>query len=131
MTELRELEELMDQVRKRSERRCRKLQSEIDSYKVDLARMTDAYAAADKSHATLLANYRDLETLYSRMRVERTEQCEDVAACQRTIHGLSTGQKVAFAAGWQNATGYYSGKQIWNLERCWEQFLKDKEEVAK
>ena len=96
MSELRELEERMDQydqVRERIERRCRKLQSEIDSYKVEI----------------------------QRLRVEHTEPCEDVAASQ----------KVAFEVGWQGATGYYSGKQVWNLERCWEQFLKDKEEEAK
>ena len=39
--------------------------------------------------------------------------------------GSKTAERVAFVSGWQNATGHYSGKQVWDLERCWEQHQRD------
>ena len=103
------------ELRHAAERHISKLQSEIDSYKVEGRRLIEDGDAKDRA--------------IQRLRVERTELCDDIAACHRTIHSLSTGYRVAFTSGWSNATGHYSGKQAWNLERCWEQFLKDKEEV--
>lgn len=42
-----------------------------------------------------------------------------------SMRGSKTAERVAFATGWQNATGHYSGRQSWNMERCWEQYQKD------
>ena len=110
MNDLRESEERMDQYdqdRKNLEWR--------------LANMTDAYAVLEAE----LKECRRVSDTRRDMAMMQVEIVRERDGYQSTAKDL----RVAFTAGWQNATGYYSGKQVWDIERCWEQFLKDKDEV--
>ena len=42
--------------------------------------------------------------------------------------GDQNAERVAFTSGWNMATGCYCREQTWNMERCWNQYQKDKKE---